>query len=128
VRIFDVLIVRQATCIGISQDRSRVYSKYPSEPILNMAALKLLHENTDKILDHARLAFARSDLGDSGETVAQLMCLLAAKKPSFSSDSADDSPFGVPESINMMNTPLHQFLSKFFDTNQRPIPQPRRRN
>jgi hypothetical protein len=89
-----------------------------------MAALKLLHENTDEILEYARLAFAQSDLGDddSGETVAQLMCLLAANKPSFDSVSIDGCGFGVPKSINMMNTPLHEFLTKFFGSELRPVP------
>ena len=90
-----------------------------------MAALQLLHEYTDDILDNARLAFAQSDLGDSGETVAQLMCLLAVKKPSFP-DPRTDKGFGDPDSINMMNTPLHEFLSKFFGKIKGPITKLRR--
>jgi hypothetical protein len=91
-----------------------------------MAALKLLHENTEAILTDARHAFAQSDLGESGETVAQLMCLLAVKTPSFINDEREGCRFGVPDSINCMNTPLHEFLSKFFDQHQRPQPASRR--
>jgi hypothetical protein len=91
-----------------------------------MAALKLLHENTVAILTDARHAFAQSDLGESGETVAQLMCLLAVKTPSFIDDEQEGCRFGVPDSINCMNTPLHEFLSKFFDQHQRPQPASRR--
>ena len=113
----------QATCVGISQDRAHVFSKYPTEPMLNMAALKVLHENTDFVLADAKQAFARSDLGPSSECVAQLLCLLAAKKPSFD-DTDPSTQFGDQASINSVNTPLHVFLSKFFGVNERP--QPRR--
>jgi hypothetical protein len=91
-----------------------------------MAALKLLHENRDAILTDARHAFAQSDLGESGETVAQLMCLLAVNTPSFDDDKPDGCRFGDPDSINLMNTPLHEFLCKFFDPKQRPKPERRR--
>jgi hypothetical protein len=50
---------------------------------LHAAALALLHENTALILQHVRGHFSRADLGWSGEFAAQIVCLLAAKKPSF---------------------------------------------
>jgi hypothetical protein len=55
-----------------------------NEPILHAAALALLHENAEGILQHAREHFALADLGWSGEFAAQIVCLLAAKKPTFS--------------------------------------------
>jgi hypothetical protein len=62
-----------------------------NEPILHAAALALLHENAEQILQNAREHFALADLGWSGEFAAQIICLLAAKKPAFLSSDHNAS-------------------------------------
>jgi hypothetical protein len=67
----------QATCIHVSEDRERVMSIYPTEPVLQIAALNSLLREAPLILSQAICAFANADLGWSGECASQLLCLLS---------------------------------------------------
>jgi hypothetical protein len=67
----------QATCIHVSEDRERVMSIYPTEPVLQIAALNSLLREAPLILSQAICAFANADLGWTGECASQLLCLLS---------------------------------------------------
>jgi hypothetical protein len=76
-----------------------------NEPILHAAALVLLHENSESVLQYVRDHFSRADLGWSGEFAAQIVCLLAAKKPQFYSG-------GVHGDASWLNQSLVEFLQR----------------
>eukprot|EP01042_Synura_sphagnicola_P036416 gene36416-biopygen4765 len=81
----DLVATHMATLIGMSQDRTAVYIRYPSEPILAEVALfhigSMSKETWIKTMEEVSKLFLRgSGAGDRGQFVGLILLLLAKSR------------------------------------------------
>ncbi|THU85503.1 hypothetical protein K435DRAFT_387941 [Dendrothele bispora CBS 962.96] len=79
--VWDAVARHMRVLLSTSEDRERILSSYPSEPVLSHAAAELLHQSSSSLCDAlyvlcGKIASGMFDKGQACELVSRLLLLL----------------------------------------------------